>query len=156
MKNFLNNILIRALQRIPYVQKLESYIKKLEADLKSALVGDINIVSMNMDNGKLNVAFKTKVTEALAEFGNSILEEADAKNYVEISFGFAPDRLVGSILIRKHDGESPHQLQLQAEADRDKAIAAMNKAIAEKEQLETEMLRIEYEDTDVRRGKKQS
>lgn len=154
VKNFLNSIFVSTLLRIPYVQELVTYIEKLEADLKSALAGDINIVSMNMANGKLDVALKTKVTEALAEFGNSILEEADAKNYVEISFGFAPDRAVGSILIRKHDGKSPHQLRLDAEAERDEAIAAMNKAIAEKEQLELVMLGIEYEDTDVPRGKR--
>ncbi len=136
IKNFLNNLSIRSLRLIPYVQKLEAYIEKIETDLKSALVGDLDIVSMNMKNGKLDIAFKTKVTEALAEFGNSILEEADAKNYVEISFGFAPDRAVGSILIRKHNGRSPHELRLEAEAERDAAIAARNQAIAEKADLE--------------------
>ena len=167
IKNFLASLFHRILQRIPYVQKLE-------ADLTSALIGGINIVSMNMKNGKLHIAFKTNVTEALADFGNSTHEEADAKNYVEISFGFAPDRAVGSILIRKHDGKPPHELRIIAEAERDQAIAALkiaeaqrdkaiaalkvaeaqrDQAIAEKEQLETEILGIELEDTEVPRGK---
>lgn len=129
LKDFLSNIFLSLLRRIPYVQKLE-------ADLQSALAGDLNIVSMNMKNGKLDIAFKTKVTELLAAYGNSILEEAGAENYVEFSFGFIPDRAVGSILIRKHDGKSPHELRLIAEAERDAAIAARDKAIAEKADLE--------------------
>ncbi len=143
IKEFLSNIFHSLLRLIPYVNRLELdriklalVVERLENDLQKALVGDLDIVSMNMKNGKLDIAFKTKVTEALAKFGNSILEEADAKNYVEISFGFAPDRAVGSILIRKHNGRSPHELRLEAEAERDAAIAERDKAIAEKADLE--------------------
>jgi hypothetical protein len=150
IKNFLNNLLLSILQRIPYVQKLEE-------DLKKALVGEPTIVSIHMEDGKLNATLKTKITLLIAEWAMEILKDyPEAENYIEFPFGVDPDLsvCVGAIRIQKHSGKSPHQLRMIAEAERDEAIAAMNKAIAEKEQLELMNLGIEYEDTDVPRGRK--
>jgi hypothetical protein len=117
MRNFINRLFLSLLSRIPYVQKLES-------DLKKALVGDLTIVSMHMVDGKLDTAFKTKIQMILAEWAFAMLNDfPDAENYIEIIF---MDRdkpeFAGTIRIQKHSGKSPHELRLIAEAERDALI----------------------------------
>lgn len=130
VKQFLGNLFFLALQRIPYVQKLES-------DLKKALVGDLTIVSMHMEDGKLSASFKTKIQMILAEWAFAMLNDfPDAENYIEIIFmDQNKPEFAGTIRIQKYSGKSPHQLRMIAEAERDDAIAARDKAIAEKEDL---------------------
>lgn len=107
--SFLNAIL----RRIPYVQRLET-------DLQKALLGDVSIAKMHIENGVLKASFKTKITLICAEWAYAILKEyPTAENYIEIPFAHNSEPFAGSIRIQLHSGKTPHELRMLAEAERD-------------------------------------
>lgn len=129
-KDFLSNTFLQLLRRIPYVQKLE-------LDLQEALVGDLGISSLRFENKELRASFKTRMTKVFAEWAYLMFQDyPDCENYIEIAFAHDSEHFAGTIRIQRYSGKSPHELRLIAEAERDAAIAARDKAIAEKADLE--------------------
>ena len=147
IKQFLNNLCIRALQHIPYVRRLQD-------NLNLSMQGELSIESLVMKDGKLDITLRSRLVSILAQGFFDMLQELDAENYVECSFWHEPSKQAFALTAKRYKGKSPHQLRMIAEAERDEAIAARDKAIAEKEQLESVMLGVENEDTEVLRGRK--
>lgn len=145
IKQFLNNLCIRALQHIPYVRRLQN-------DLNLSIQGELSIESLTMKNGKLDISLRSRLVSILAQGFFDMLQEVDAENYVECSFWHEPSKQALAVTAKRYKGKSPHELRMIAEAERDKAIAERDKAIAEKEQIELVMLGVENEDTEVSRG----
>lgn len=141
IKEFLSNIFHSLLRLIPYVNRLELdriklalVVERLENDLQKALVGDLGISSLRFENNELRASFKTRMTKVFAEWAYLMFQDnPDCENYIEIAFAHESDPFAGTIRIQRYSGKSPHELRLEAEAERDAAIAGLAKA---KQELE--------------------
>lgn len=134
LPDFVSSLEDRFFSLSPYIRQLKAENNELNAKLTAAIAGELTIESIYFKNGRLSLSYKTKIAALIAQHFFELTETA--ANYVECSFYHEPSDQVFLITAQKSTGKSPHQLRLEAESQRDEAIAKV--AALEKE---LEMLR---------------
>jgi len=105
-----NKLIERILRLFPYVRELESQVTK-------ALLGDIDILSMAMKDGMLDVTASTKIAPILAQWGFENLEELGAENYAEIKILHEPTGKFLTITIQRCGHKTPNEFRYELEAE---------------------------------------
>jgi hypothetical protein len=104
------NLIERILRLFPYVRELESQVTK-------ALLGDIDILSLAMKDGMLDVTASTKIAPILAQWGFESLEELGAENYAEIKILHEPTGKFLAITIQRCGHKTPNEFRYELEAE---------------------------------------
>lgn len=131
LSNFAASLEERLFSLSPYIRKLKAENQELNAKLTAAIAGELTIESIAFKDGKLKASLKSRILPLIAQCFFELTESAP--NYVECSFYHEPSDQVFLVTAQKSAGKSPHQLRLEAEAERDEAIAELK---ALKEELE--------------------
>lgn len=134
LPDFVSSLEDRFFSLSPYVRQLKAENNELNAKLTAAIAGELTVESIYLKDGKLKISLKSKILPLIAQCFFELTEAAE--NYVECSFYHQPSGQVFLLTAQKAHGKSPHQLRIEAEAQRDEAIAKV--AALEKE---LEMLR---------------
>jgi hypothetical protein len=98
---------------IKQILKLFPYVQQLKDERDKALTGELNLVDLHCQNGRINATFKTKVAQLLVEWAEEVL--GDAPNYVEISMINSETSERYIVTVQRANGKTPHELRREAE-----------------------------------------
>jgi hypothetical protein len=105
-----------------YIREIEAELARMTDERNRALCGELTLNTLVAGNGGFSAELGTKMAGVLATCFEKVLDELGGENYVELVFENAEGEKI-VITVLKPKGKTPHQLKIEAEAERDLALA---------------------------------
>lgn len=106
------------------IDRLRDEDERMVQTLADFMIGKVSVKDIMVREGRMDIVMHTEMASVVANALAAILEDSKAENYVEMHMR-GSDRKEYTVLVRRHEKPTPHEMRMRAEAERDRLTSIL-------------------------------